>query len=532
MKGHPNKVVILGAGHAGSTAAASLRHQGFAGELVLLSDELHYPYDRPPLSKSLFTDKPHSVLLPENFYAEREIDLRLGVTAATIDRTARVLELKGGERLSYDVLIIATGARARKLSVPGTQLDGVHELRTRGDAWRLEAQVPASARLAIIGGGWIGLEVAAAAVSANHRVTVIEREDRVLARVASRELSGFVAGVHRERGTEILTEASVAELVADQEGAVSSVVLQDGRRVPCDQALIAVGAIPNDDLAQAAGLDCDGGIVVDEYGATSDPQIFAVGDVTRRPVHRREGLYRLESIPSAHEQVRRAVARILGLPAPNHEVPWFWSDQFGLKVQIAGLLDDEGDGDHSSMIRCGDPARRSVAYCHVSQGRLRSIEAVNAIPAFMTGRTMIRDAVDFDRAAIEAALGGQDSGLEDAAEAAPATSASVTMTPVVTFLTADDGEQQVEVPLGSTVMVAALDAAVPGILGNCGGGCSCGTCHVYVDESWLPRLEPPSEIEIDMLEFVAGAKANSRLCCQITMTDELSGIVLTVAEEE
>jgi 3-phenylpropionate/trans-cinnamate dioxygenase ferredoxin reductase subunit len=510
-----DRIVIVGAGHAGTTAAALLRTHGYQGEIVVLSGEPHLPYDRPPLSKALFKGTEPVALLPAGFYAERDIDLRLGAEVVAIDRAARSVELADGSRLDYDRLILATGAVARKLLVPGADLDRVYELRTLDDARRLEEQVGAGSRIAIVGGGWIGLEAAAAAIAAGHEPTVIEREDRLLARVASRELSGLLADLHRERGTRLIVGVDVVALEGS-DGGVDEVVLADGMRVPCDHALIGIGAVADDALAAAAGLRCEGGVVVDENGATEDPCIYAIGDVSRRPLGRREGLFRLESIPSAQEQARRVVGELLGAGANEPEVPWFWSDQLGLKIQIAGLLVDAEEA-----IVCGDMTQGPVAICHLSGRRLVCIEAVDATPWFNAGKASIAAGGEFDPAAFGAAP-----AVEAPADSPPPAAAAVS------YLQPDGSAESVEVPIGSTLMDAAIGAGIAGIIAECGGGCACGTCHVFVADDQLELLTARSQAEIDMLEFVEGARPNSRLSCQLVMTPELDGLVLTVPEEQ
>jgi 3-phenylpropionate/trans-cinnamate dioxygenase ferredoxin reductase subunit len=509
-----NEIVVVGASLAGIRAVEELRRRGFAGSVTVIGAEPHLPYDRPPLSKSLFKRSGPVPLLPEDFYAERDIDLRLGVEVVAIDRAARSIQMADQGTLGYDRLILATGAVARKLLVPGADLDRVYELRTLDDARRLEEQIGEGSRIAIVGGGWIGLEAAAAAIAAGHEPTVIEREDSLLARVASRELSELLTDVHRERGTRLITGVDVVALEGS-DGGVGEVVLADGTRVACDHALIGIGAVADDALAAAAGLRCEGGVVVDENGATEDPRVYAIGDVSRRPLGRREGLFRLESIPSAQEQARRVVGRLLGAGANEPEVPWFWSDQFGLKIQIAGLVADADEA-----IVCGDLAQGPVAICHLSGRHLVCIEAVDATPWFNAGKGLIAAGGQFDPAAFGAAPAGEPPA------GPPGTVAAVT------YVQPDGSEEKVEVPIGNTLMDAAIAAGIVGIIAECGGGCACGTCHVLIADDQIELLAERTQDEIDMLEFVEGAQSNSRLSCQLVMTPELDGLVLTVPEEQ
>lgn len=405
------RLAIVGAGHAGSSIAAILRQRGFEGSLLLLGEEPVAPYHRPPLSKGFAAGETEQLLRPERFYREQEIVLRTEAHATSIDLAQRTVTVDGGEVIAYDVLVLATGSVNRKLPVPGAELSGIHQLRTIADARRLKEKVPPGGRLVIVGGGYIGLEVAAAARENDVAVTVIEREDRVLPRVASEALSAFLARHHSRRGTKILTSAEVAAFEPDCHGHVRSLALADGRCVECDAVLIGVGAVANDALARSAGLLCEDGVIVDERTATSDPHVYAIGDVTRRPVPHRDGLFRLESIPSATDQARQAAAAIVGKPAPKREIPWFWSDQFDLKLQIAGLL----QGADSVTVR-GDPDAGTFALFHTAGNRLLAVEAVNAARDFVGGRQLIGEPeVDL------AIVADRSASLRDAA--APAVSA-------------------------------------------------------------------------------------------------------------
>jgi 3-phenylpropionate/trans-cinnamate dioxygenase ferredoxin reductase subunit len=289
----------------------------------------------------------------------------------------------------YDVLILATGSTARRLNLPGADREELLELRTLAHAERLKAALAPGRRLAIVGGGYIGLEAAASARALGAEAVVIERMDRVLARVASKTLSDFFTAYHRKHGVEILTSAEVA---AFEDGGVR---LADGTRVAADAVLVGVGALAHEGLAQAAGLNCLNGVVVDQAARTSDPSIHAIGDVTHRPIPLHGGrMHRLESVPNALEQAKQAAAAIVGRPAPAPEVPWFWSDQYDLKLQIAGLPDDAD----RQLVR-GDPETASFAVFHLKGDRIVCVEAVNAAAEFMAGRMMIGKAtpVDADR---------------------------------------------------------------------------------------------------------------------------------------
>lgn len=381
------RAVIVGAGHAGGTVAAQLRQNDWAGAVVLIGEEPIPPYQRPPLSKAWLkgeADAEALALRPDVFWAEHEVELRLGVRATEIDRAGSVVMLQSGERVPYDRLVLATGRRARRIPMPGMDLEGVLELRTAADADRLKQALGQGRRLAVVGGGYIGLETAASARALGADVCVIELQDRLLARVACQQLSDFMAAHHRSHGVEVVLSATIVALEG-QGGRVSGVRLADGRSIGCDLVLVGVGSVANQELAEAAGLLCDGGIVVDLAARTQDPAIYAVGDCTCRPLPLYEGLWRPESVPNALEQAKQAAADICGGRPPPPEVPWFWSDQYDLKLQIAGLshLAD------SAVLR-GDPSTGRFAVFHLgADHRLHAVEAINAPAEFMAGRQLI-----------------------------------------------------------------------------------------------------------------------------------------------
>jgi len=384
MDSPSTRVIIVGAGHAGGSVAGFLRQYGFEGPITLIGDEPIPPYQRPPLSKAWLkgeADADSLQLKDPAWWADNGVDLRVKGTVSAIDRQARTVTA-GGETLPYDALVLATGARARRIALPGSELDGVLFLRTAEDAERLKPRLGPGRRLAVIGGGYVGLEAAASATALGGTAVVIEREARVLARVASEPLSTFYQVAHARRGVEILTGAAVVAL--EGIGGVSAVVLADGRRIACDTVLIGVGAIANTELAEAAGLACRDGVIVDTAARTEDPAIWAVGDVTRRPGGLFGGDIRFESVPNALEQAKQAAAAIAGRDQPPAEVPWFWSDQFDLKLQMAGLARDT-----DQMVVRGDPDSERFAVFHLMGDVIRCVEAVNAPPEFMAGRLMI-----------------------------------------------------------------------------------------------------------------------------------------------
>ena len=380
------RVVIVGAGHAGGSAAAFLRQYGHTGPIVLIGDEPLLPYQRPPLSKAWLkgeADAESLQLKPDSWYEEAGVSLRLGGTVIGLNRGAKTVTLASGEHLPYDHLILATGARARELPIPGADLAGVLALRTAADAEALKSALGAGKRLAVVGGGYVGLEAAASTIALGGHATIIERESRVLARVACETLSTFFQDYHGARGVTFVLNAGVAGFDG-VDGHVTGVRMSDGSVIACDAALVGVGAHPNVELAQDAGLECAGGIVVDLEARTSDPHVFAIGDVTHRPLPLYDRQFRLESVPNALEQAKQAAAAITGRAMPPHEIPWFWSDQYDLKLQIAGLPFDAD----TQVVR-GDVAAARFAVFHLKGDLVQSVEAVNAPPEFMAGKQLI-----------------------------------------------------------------------------------------------------------------------------------------------
>jgi 3-phenylpropionate/trans-cinnamate dioxygenase ferredoxin reductase subunit len=377
------RIVIIGAGQAGVQAAATLRFEGFGGTLTLIGDESFPPYQRPPLSKAYLAGdfaRERLFLKPDSFYADTACDLRLNVAATSIDRGTKSVRLSDGTTLAYDLLLLATGARVRKVAVPGADLAGVYYLRGIDDVDGLRPHFTAGARLAVVGGGYIGLEVAAVAVKHGLEVTVVEAAERVLVRAASPQLSAFYEQEHRAHGVTFQLGA-MAEAF---EGTARVEAVKTNRdRVRADFVLAGVGIVPNCELALQAGLACDNGIMVDEFAATSDPDIFAAGDCTSHPGFA-GGRVRLESVQNAIDQAKHAVLAMLGQPAPYREVPWFWSDQYDLKLQIAGLA-RAGD----ATVQRGDPRTRKFSVFHLRDGVVAAVEAVNAAPDYIVGRKLI-----------------------------------------------------------------------------------------------------------------------------------------------
>ena len=378
-------IIVIGAGHGAAQLVESLRGGGFDGNIIMIGDEAHRPYDRPATSKELLSggiEMDRVFLKREQFYTDKNIDIRLSTTATAVDRHARTVTISTGETLTYDTLVIATGARARRLTVPGADLDGIFYLRSLADSQAIGARLGPGKKLAIIGAGYVGLEVAASATKLGCQVTVIEALERPLARVAGAEIADFYRDAHKAHGVDLHFGVVVAGFGG--EGRVQSVKLTDGSAIPADVVVVGIGAAPNTELAIDAGLAVENGIVVDDCGRTTDPSIYAIGDATNHPndlLHKR---LRLESVPAAMGQARAAASAILGNPKPFHELPWFWSDQYDIKLQIAGLS-EIGD----RVVLRGDPAANRFAAFYLREGRIVAVNAVNSAKDFMVGKKLI-----------------------------------------------------------------------------------------------------------------------------------------------
>ena len=386
MSETPAHIVIIGAGHAGGTAAALLRQYDFQGPITMIGEEPIPPYQRPPLSKAWLkgeADADSLALKPLEFYGENNIDFRPNVRVEAINRADKTVKLSDGSTLAYDIAILATGARPIRLPIPGADLDGVLELRTAADAEALKAALGPGKTVAIVGGGYIGLEAAASSRALGANAIILERESRILARVACETLSTFFQTYHEAKGVKFELGASATGF-AGKDGKVTGVTLADGRTIACDLVLVGVGVAPNEELAKEAGLECARGVVVNLEARTSDPSIFAIGDVAQRPMPIYDRMFRMESVPNALEQAKQAASAITGRPAPAGETPWQWSDQYDLKLQIAGY---PFDADHI-LVR-GDPSSNKFAIFHLKGDQVQSVEAINSPPEFMMGRQLI-----------------------------------------------------------------------------------------------------------------------------------------------
>jgi len=378
-------VVILGAGQAAAQLAVSLRQGGHDGPIRMIGDEPYAPYQRPPLSKAFLKERPAAdslLLRGAHYWADHKVELALGTAVATVDRARKLVALRDGRTFDYDTLVFATGTRARDLPLPGIDRPGVFSLRKIDDVRRLRPALDEARRIVIIGGGYIGLEVAAVMRQEGRDAIVVEAEGRVMKRVAGETISGFFDGLHRARGVDIHLGCRLASIDGDDSRA-TGITLASGERIGADLVLVATGARANDDLAAAAGLPCEEGIVVDDF-ARAAPDIYAIGDCARFFSHRYGRRIRLECVQNAIDQAKAAADAIIGKPKPYDPVPWFWSDQYEIKLQITGLLDGF---DVAETI--GNPADAKFSVEYRKDGKLIAVDAVNDGRAHMLGRRRI-----------------------------------------------------------------------------------------------------------------------------------------------
>ena len=375
-------VIVVGGGQAGFSAASTLRASGYDGPVTVLAAEPHPPYQRPPLSKKAHTGPVRVELVPESFYRDRDIDLRLGDEVTALDLTARTVLTRTGTRVSYDHLVLATGARNRPLPVPGAELPGVHALRSLDDALTIGRALTTARDVVVVGGGFIGLELARVALAGGARVTVVELAGRLLSRAVSAELEPSLRQRHERAGVRILTGTAVRAL--EGEGRVERVVTEQGV-LPADLVVYGIGAVPRDELARQAGLAVHDGVLVDEQlRSVTDPRVSAVGDCARHPHPRADGPVRLESVQNAVDQGALVARRIAGSAAPYENLPWFWSDQGDVKLQIAGLR-SPSDAVH---LVPGDTAERLAAYAF-RDALLVAVETLNWPAEHLAARRML-----------------------------------------------------------------------------------------------------------------------------------------------
>lgn len=380
-----NRIIIIGAGQAGGETAQRLRQGGFKGDITLIGDEAHAPYQRPPLSKKYLSGKlemDRLLLRRADLYAEENIALLRSTRAVWIDRASKRVRLEGGRELPYDILVLATGAKPRKLSLAGADLAGVHLFRTAADVDAMKPAFVAGAKLVVIGAGYIGLEGAAVAREMGLEVTVIETAVRPLARVTSPEVAGFFLDEHTRHGVRFVLGGQPALIKG--EARVTGVALTDGTEIPADIVITGIGVNPDVALAQQCGLKVENGVVTDEQCRTDDPSIFAIGDCAERPISHYDGQrLRLESVHNAVEGAKIVAAAILGTQA-QIETPWFWSDQYDLKLQIAGLFSGY---DHVALR--GSMPERSFAAFYYKNSKLIAVDAVNRPAEFLGVKSLI-----------------------------------------------------------------------------------------------------------------------------------------------
>ncbi|QSR32297.1 pyridine nucleotide-disulfide oxidoreductase [Nocardioides sp. S5] len=393
------RALVVGASHAGVQVAAGLRQQGWSGEVVVVGDEPALPYHRPPLSKAYLagtSSLQDLALRKAEFYAKHDIRL-VQSTVTQVDRAAQEVGLNDGTTMGYTHLALCTGGRVRTLDVSGIDMPGVFYLRTFADVESIRASAASGSHAVIVGGGYVGLETAASLRALGLDVTVLEAAERVLERVTAPEVSAFYERVHRDAGVVIRTGAQVSAMAGDER--VREVVLRGGERIPADLVVVGVGLVPNTELAAEAGLHVENGIVIDDLARTSDPRIVAAGDCASHRMARYDRLVRLESVPSAGEQAKTAAATLCGKERPIAALPWFWSDQYDLKLQIAGL-----NVGYDELVVRGDPSRdRDFTCYYLQQGRLLAADCVNRPRDFLKAKLLISQGERVDRAEFEAA---------------------------------------------------------------------------------------------------------------------------------
>lgn len=402
-----NICVVVGASHAAAQFVISLRQGGWEGRIVMVGDEPELPYHRPPLSKDFLSgDKSLDDILlrPASVYEKANVDLKLGVKITSIDRNEKTVTADNGERINYSKLVLATGARVRELPVPGADLDNVFYLRDAKDVCAIKSNVAAGKSAVIIGGGYIGLETASSLRKRGMNVTVLEAMPRILQRVTAPDLSMFYKRVHMEEGVKILESVGASEIQKTETGL--RVLTGGEQNLDADMVIIGIGVIPNTELAEDAGLNVGNGIKVDEFSCTNDPDIYAIGDVTWHFNAICDRHIRLESVPNATEQAKTAALAINGNPKPYNSLPWFWSDQFDLKLQIAGL----SEGHDSVVIRGDIHGSRSFAAFYFKGDQLLAVDAVNRPREFMMTRQVLTKGQSLDKAILK----NEDAELKDA----------------------------------------------------------------------------------------------------------------------
>ena len=386
--------VIVGASHAGGQLAVSLRQQGWQGRILVIGEEPYLPYNRPPLSKTFLSGQKQVddlLIRPQAQYEKVGIEFLLGQSVTRIDRVHKKVILSGGDEISYGKLALATGARVRTLDILGSTLKGVLYLRDICDVEKIRQHIGPGKKAVIVGGGYIGLETAAMLRQLNLDVTLLESTDRILNRVTAPELSAFYARVHKEEGVQIETSVGITEFAGDTQ--VREVKCQDGSVYPADLVIVGIGVLPNTELAEKADLKTGNGILVDGNCLTNDPDIVAAGDCTSHFNAFYDRQLRLECVQNAMDQAKAAAATLCGKPNQYNALPWFWSDQFDLKLQIAGLSND-----FDELVLRGDPeSGRKIAAFYYRSGKVIAVDAVNSPQEFMIGKQIISRELEVDK---------------------------------------------------------------------------------------------------------------------------------------
>jgi 3-phenylpropionate/trans-cinnamate dioxygenase ferredoxin reductase subunit len=387
-----DSIVIVGASHAAAQAVDSLRREGHAGRIVVIGEEPQIPYQRPPLSKKYLSGELPADRLwirPADFYERLGVEFHLGRRAVRLERDAHRVLLDDGSAIDYGRLLLATGSRARGAGVPGADQQGVHYLRSMADVDGIRAGLESARRVVIVGAGYIGLECAASCAKLGLGVTVLEMADRVMSRVVAPEMSAFYSDQHRAHDVRILLNQQVIGF--DGEGRVSAVRCGDGTVHPADMVIVGVGVVPNVELAEDAGIVCNNGVAINEYCTTSDPDVYAIGDCVSQHSPRYSRRIRLESVDNAFEQAKTAAANLCGRQLAHDKLPWFWSDQYDLKLQIVGL--SQG---YDRVVLRGDPASCAFSCCYLAGDELLALDAVNHVKDFMSARKLIAERARFD----------------------------------------------------------------------------------------------------------------------------------------
>ena len=391
-----NEIVIIGSGQAAIQAAISLKKNEFTGSIKIIGEEDHLPYQRPPLSKDFLLDeyKPERVSLKKKeFYEENKVDLILGKRAESIDTNLKEIILSDKNKIYYDQLIIATGSRVRKLNVPGSDKKGLYYLRDLDDASALKQRLKENKKMVIVGAGYIGLEVASVAASLGVEVTVIEMANRVMNRTVDPIISSYYQKLHESHGVKIHLDNGLKEFEGD--ASVTAVLCSDGLRLEADLVVIGAGVLPNQEIAIKAGLECNNGIIVNEFGETSNEHVFACGDCTNHPNKSLNTRLRLESVHNAMEQSKTVANTIMGNRKPYDQVPWFWSDQYDHKLQLVGI-----SGEHDETIMRGSESEQKFLLFYLKNSELIAVNAINSSKEFLICRKLVANKVKISSDAI------------------------------------------------------------------------------------------------------------------------------------